>query len=99
MNLCEHGEELHPVLDAIMLEPFDIRSPEGTMVVALFNKAGKIQHGTTFDKEQAQKHFVTGKVYTVDHTDIHSYHTNVYLKDFPDVNFNSVHFATVITQL
>ena len=33
-----------------------------------------------------------GKVYTVDFTEVHSWHTKVYLKEFPDFKFSSAHF-------
>jgi hypothetical protein len=35
----------------------------------------------------------TGGIYTVDHTEIHSQHTKVYLKEFPGKKFNSVSFS------
>ena len=33
-----------------------------------------------------------GNVYTVLKTEIHSWHTKVYLKEFPDLKFGSAHF-------
>ncbi len=38
---------------------------------------------------------IEGKEYTVDYTKIHSWHTKVFLKEFPHLSFNSVWFETV----
>ena len=44
------------------------------------------------NKEVATKHLTVGNVYTVDYTNVDSWHTDVYLKEFPDVAFNSIFF-------
>lgn len=33
-----------------------------------------------------------GKIYTIADVEVHSYHTKIYLVDFPGLKFNSVHF-------
>ena len=37
-----------------------------------------------------------GEVYEVIDVDVHTYHTKIYLKNFPNLAFNSVHFNEVI---
>lgn len=36
-----------------------------------------------------------GAIYKVDHTEVHSYHTKVYLTKYPELKFNSGHFRSV----
>lgn len=48
--------------------------------------------GYEHHKETAKKYLVVGKTYTVDHTDVSSWHTDVYLQEIPGIAFNSVHF-------
>lgn len=48
--------------------------------------------GYEYDQELAKKHLTVGKTYTVNHVDIHSWHTHVYLQEIPGVAFNSVLF-------
>lgn len=33
-----------------------------------------------------------GKVYDIKRVDVHTWHTKIYLVDFPGMKFNSVHF-------
>lgn len=33
-----------------------------------------------------------GEIYTLEKHEVHSFHTKIYLKEFPDKVFNSVHF-------
>jgi hypothetical protein len=65
----------------------DIYSPEGTKVI--FNHP---QSGYNHHIETAKKHLEVGKEYTVDHTYVGDWHTDVYLKEIPEVAFNSVMF-------
>lgn len=51
---------------------------------------GKIINGYSHDKEIANKHLKEGIVYTVERTYVDEWHTDVYLKEFPDVPFNVV---------
>ena len=36
-----------------------------------------------------------GQIYTVEKTEVHSFHTKVFLTDFPDKSFNSVWFEEI----
>jgi hypothetical protein len=74
----------------------NIYSPEGTKVIALFDNDGNLMNGHDSEKEAASQHLEPNKVYTVDKTEVHSWYTKVYLKDFPNVSFNSVHFEEYI---
>jgi len=49
-------------------------------------------NGYDHDIETAKKHLVVGKTYTIDHTDVYDWHTDVWLIEVPGVRFNSVHF-------
>lgn len=69
----------------------NIYAKPGTKIRGIF-KYGRLQHGHDREKIQAMKYIIEGVEYTVDHTDVHNFHTDVYLKEFPGVPFNSVHF-------
>ncbi|CAM3878011.1 hypothetical protein COLU111180_12130 [Cohnella lubricantis] len=65
----------------------DIFAREGHKVVFLN------LNGHDDDPLEARKAgLVEGGIYTVEQTDVHPYHTNVYLKEFPNKHFNSVMF-------
>ena len=64
-----------------------IRAKKGYIVVYAYPS-----NGYTYDKEQCSKYLVWGWRYTVDHTDVHESHTDVYLKEVPYKIFNSVMF-------
>lgn len=36
-----------------------------------------------------------GETYTIERTEVHSWHTKVFLKEFPGVEFNSVWFEEI----
>lgn len=44
------------------------------------------------DREIAKKYLEVGKVYTIEYTEVDDWHTDVYLKEFPNVGFNSAFF-------
>lgn len=71
----------------------DINASEGTKVKPLFDDKGEVMNGYDYDKEHAMKYLKQDETYTVDRTIIHSWHTNVYLQEIPNVPFNSVHFT------
>ena len=52
-------------------------------------------NGYLHNQKDCQKHLIFNQVYTVDHTEVGSCHTDVYLKEIPDVPFNSVMFENV----
>jgi hypothetical protein len=70
-----------------IIEDMNIHSPKGTKVIFAFPKAGY-----EYQIKIAQKHLILNKVYTVDHIEIHKWHSNVYLKEIPDIGFNSCLF-------
>lgn len=72
----------------------NIYAKKGTKVVGVF-KNNIITGGYDGDKEHASKYIKEGEVYTVDYTEVSSWHTDVFLEEFPGNCFNSVHFAEV----
>lgn len=75
---------------AIEDDTMDIESEEGTLV-----RFSHPENGYTHHQEQAKKFLEVGEVYTVEHVDIHSWHSDVYLKEFPGEKFNTVLFSQV----
>ena len=61
--------------------PIDV--PSGTRVRWAFPK-----YGTDCDRETAAKHLSRRKTYTVAHTVIHDWSTELFLREFPGVSFN-----------
>lgn len=53
-------------------------------------------NGHYHDSDQVKEHLELGKEYTVDRTDVGGSHTDVYLKEVPNVRFNSVNFEDVV---
>lgn len=51
--------------------------------------------GYPHDQDMAAKHLTVGETYTVDHTDVRDWYTNVFLVEVPKVVFNSVMFDDV----
>jgi hypothetical protein len=51
--------------------------------------------GYEYDREIASKHLVVGSVYTIEETEVHNWHIDVYLQEFPGIRFNSVFFEDV----
>mgnify|MGYP001611184639 CR=1 FL=1 len=71
----------------------DIEAPEGTRV-KFFGPVSEegIKWGSHDDPRDLLQ--IEGE-YIVDHTEIHSWHTKVFLKEFPGKSFNSVWFAEI----
>lgn len=67
----------------------NIHSSRGTKVVYCNPKAGYSP-----DQKLAKKHLTVGTTYTVTGTRIHNWHIDVFLKEVPGVEFNSVLFDT-----
>ena len=61
-------------------------------------KLTTINVGYEYQKEDLKKYLKLGKIYTVQKTDVYSSFTKVYLKEVPDVGFNSVCFEDVNEQ-
>lgn len=51
--------------------------------------------GSSDDEEIAQAYLELAKIYTIEQTEVHAWHTNVWLKEFPNVKFNSVYFKNI----
>lgn len=69
------------------METMDIYARSGHLVTVTQESYGNGNHGDT------AKHVLEiDNTYTVDHTEVMSWHTHVYLREFPDVAFNSVNF-------
>lgn len=66
----------------------NIYSRKGTKVI--FDNPN---NGYDFDIKRAKEHLIIGNVYTVDHTNVHSFSTSVYLEEFPKISFNSCLFS------
>lgn len=49
-----------------------------------------INWGSHFDPNNILEY---GKEYELDRAEVHSFHTKIFLKDFPDKSFNSVWFT------
>ena len=54
--------------------------------------------GYNIDQEYVKKFLTINKEYTVDYTTVGGSHTYVYIKEIPDISFNSVNFADVSYQ-
>lgn len=61
-------------------------------------KCETLSAGYDYHKEVAQKHLEVGKEYTVEKTQVDSWHTDVWLQEFPNVKFNSVFFEDTVEQ-
>ena len=66
----------------------DIHSPKGTKVIY-----DQLNAGYDHDQETCREHLEFGKTYTVEYTEVHSWHTQVWLQEVPDVPFNSAVFS------
>jgi len=71
-----------------LMETMDIHSKEGDVVLYNFPF-----NGYEGDQATAAKYLSEGNTYTVDHTIVYSSSTDVFLKEFPDIAFNSVMFS------
>jgi hypothetical protein len=67
----------------------NIAAQKGTKVVYLD------KGGYSSDKKHARKYLKKNKIYTVDHTEVDDFYTEVYLQEFPGVSFNSVMFQDI----
>lgn len=56
------------------------------------------KRGYSKNRLDVQEYLTVGKIYTVERTEVDSFHTDVYLKEIPSVCFNSVNFVDVDIQ-
>ena len=61
-------------------------------------KCKTLSAGDEYDKEKAKKYLELEKEYTIDYTIVDNWSTDVYLKEIPNVRFNSVFFKDVVEQ-
>ena len=61
-------------------------------------RCSSLTNGYDHHKEVAQEYLELGKEYTIEATKVHSWHTQVWLQEFPEVMFNSVFFEDVVEQ-
>lgn len=69
---------------------FDIYDSEERKVVCVSNKDHNF-----YDCDENAPLLKVGEQYTVSEVEVHSWHTVVYLKEFPGVEFNSVCFEEI----
>lgn len=68
----------------------ELFTPSGKKVeVATFN-AGRL-----YEKEEVKRFLKKGVHYTVEKTIVHNFSSEVYLKEFPAISFNTVFFKNV----
>lgn len=65
----------------------DIYTKPGALV-----KYANPHAGYACDQETAAKYLVYGSNYTVAYTDVHNWHTDVFIEGFDGIRFNSVMF-------
>jgi hypothetical protein len=61
-------------------------------------RCATLNGGYEFHEQIAREYLDEGGEYTVDHTEVDSWHTDVFLVEFPEVRFNSVFFEDVKPQ-
>lgn len=83
----DDGVEVDP--HGVRLVPFDIYAKKGTLVMVTEKSA---RNGYDSDKRNVQEHIHVGKIYTVDHTLVSGWSTDVFLVEIPNKPFNSVSF-------
>lgn len=75
----------------------DIYAPKGTKVKCLFDENGVVKNGYEADQQHAAEYLKPNKVYVIDKMEVGTWHTSVFLEEFPGIPFNSVHFTSVPT--
>lgn len=68
----------------------NIYAKKGDRVIFSHPKAGYY-----YDQQTASKYLKLGEIYTVELTNVGGFSTRVYLQEFKDISFNSVHFEDV----
>lgn len=56
-------------------------------------KAVNLDNGWDYDKEQAHKFLKQDAIYEVESVEVGGYSSTLYLKEFPNEKFNTVHFV------
>ena len=74
----------------------NIHAKQGTKITVTTKS---ILNGYANVSNHAKKHLKVGEVYTIDRVVVHSWHTDVYVKEIPDQIFNVVSFYNILYQL
>ena len=61
-------------------------------------RVSNLSGGYEYHQKVANQHLKVGNEYTVERTEVDSWHTDVFLKEIPNVAFNSVFFENVEEQ-
>ena len=72
------------------MDRFEDGFVEGTLIVFMGSTIEQVRWGGNDDPKDLLEE---GQIYALDHCEIHSYHSKIYLKDFPGKKFNSVCFS------
>ena len=70
----------------------DINTTEGTKVTVTKDS---IKNGYDSVETHARKHLEIGGSYTIDYVHIEGWNTDVFIKEMPDIKFNSVSFENL----
>jgi len=84
-------EEFKRLKDKQVIEGDVLRAQSGDKVIFKYPEACEL-----WNRKNAKEHLKMGETYTVDRVSIHREHTNVYLREFPGVRFNSAHFVLIV---
>lgn len=68
-------------------DTMDIYTAIGSKVIFAFP-----DNGMTYERKIATKYLKLNHEHTIERIDVGGWHTTIYLKEFPDIPFNSVHF-------
>ena len=80
---------------AAKIKPNDVLGCErGSYVVLRYP-----ENGTDSDKEMVEKYLKKDELYTVEFLTIGGYQSEVELKQFPGIKFNSIHFERIVKGL
>jgi len=72
--------------------PMDIYSKQGSKVMVT---SSTVSNGYTSDSDRVRELCEIDKPYTINHTEVGRYMTDIYLEEFPNIRFNSVNFVNV----
>jgi hypothetical protein len=78
-----------------------MKAKKDTDTMDIYSKLGdKVRYaypanGYEIDRKRAAMHLVVSYVYTVESVEVGNWHSYVYLKEFPNIGFNTVMFSNV----
>lgn len=92
-NFLRLKKEFEPEPEISFHKGMNIFAMEGHKV-----KCSTLNTGYESDQEKAKRYLTVGNTYTIDHTFVNNWSTEVYLKEFPLICFNSIFFEDVDKQ-